>query len=157
MRKRIITQDACENSLPDQNWLDVGSLAQVEITSEDPAHPIESALELGAGAGWRASGTGEQIIRLLFDNPLRLRRIRLVFYEPESARTQEFVLRWSPDGGHSYREIVRQQYTFSPPLTSREVEDFVLDLQAVTALELRIIPTISGGSTCASLAQLRLA
>jgi hypothetical protein len=88
---------------------------------------------------------------------LGLRRIHLVFYAGELKRTQEFVLRWSPDDGHSYREILRQQYNFSPPDAAREVEDYDVDLDGVTALELRIVPDISGGSAWASLAQLRLA
>jgi len=95
-------------------------LAAVEVTSEDPEHPIKSALGAGPGAGWRAGGPGEQMIRLLFDRPARLRRVRLVFREPEAMRTQEFVLRWSTgDGG--VREVVRQQYTFAPPGTTEEV------------------------------------
>jgi hypothetical protein len=157
MRKRIIKQDSQDVSDSSQSWLDLERLAQVEITSEDAAHPIESALTPGTGRGWRASQPGEQIIRLLFDEPLRLRRIRLSFYEDKQGRNQEFVLRWSPDGGQSYREIVRQQYNFTPPATTREVEDYGIDLDGVTALELRIVPDISGGGACASLAQLSLA
>ena len=80
-----------------------------------------------------------------------------MFQEGEQERTQEFVLRWSPNGGQSYREIVRQQYNFSPPEAAREVEDYNVDLDGVTALELKIVPDISGGSARASLAQLRLA
>jgi hypothetical protein len=34
----------------------------------------------------------------------------LVFEENETQRTQEFALRWSPDGGNSLKEIVRQQW-----------------------------------------------
>jgi hypothetical protein len=79
-----------------------------------------------------------------------------LFQEGEQKRTQEFVLRWSPDGGLTYREIVRQQYTFSPPETAREIEDYDVDLDGVTVLELRILADISGGSARASLAQLRL-
>ena len=139
------------------DWLDLERLAQVEITSEDADYPIESALIPGTGSGWRAAQPGEQTIRLLFDEPLRLRRIHLVFHEGERERTQEFVLRWSPDGGQSYREIVRQQYNFSPPDVAREVEDYDVDLDGVTALELKIVPDISGGSARASLAQLRVA
>jgi hypothetical protein len=72
-------------------------------------------------------------------------------------RTQQFVLRWSSNGGRSYREIVRQQYNFSPPGTTREREDYAVDLDGVTTLELNIVPDISGGPARASLAQLRLA
>jgi hypothetical protein len=52
---------------------------------------------------------------------------------------------------------LRQQYNFSPPGAAREVEDYDVDLDAVTVLELRIVPDISGGSARASLAQLRVA
>jgi hypothetical protein len=80
-----------------------------------------------------------------------------VFHEDEQERTQEFVLRWSPDVGQSYQEIVRQQYNFSPPEAVSEVEDYDVDLDGVTALELKIVPDISGGSARAALAQLRVA
>ena len=157
MRKRIINQDP-QNVVPvDQGWLDLQSLAQVELTSEDAANPIEAALVPGAGLGWRAAQAGEQTIRLLFDELQRVRRIQLLFQEDQQARTQEFVLRWSPDGGQSYREIVRQQYNFSPPGVTREFEDYAVDLAGVTALELRIVPDISGGNARASVAQLRIA
>jgi hypothetical protein len=120
-------------------------------------YPIESALIPGTGPGWQAAQPGEQTIRLLFDEPLRVKRLHLVFHEDEHERTQEFVLRWSPDRGQSYREIVRQQYNFSPPGATREVEDYTMDLDGVTALELKIVPDISRGSARASLAELRLA
>jgi len=157
MRKRIIGHGPRDVSAAEQGWLDLERLAQVEITSEEIDYPIESALIPGTGSGWRAAQPGEQTIRLLFDEPLRLRRIHLVFHEDEQGRTQEFVLRWSPDGGQSYREILRQQYNFSPPEAAREVEDYDIDLDSLTALELRIVPDISGGSARASLAQLRVA
>ena len=157
MRKRIINQDP-QNVVPaDQGWLDLQSLAQVELTSEDQANPIEAALVSGAGLGWRAAQAGEQTIRLLFDESQRVRRIQLLFHEDQKARTQEFVLRWSPDGGQSYREIVRQQYNFSPPGVTREFEDYAVDLAGMTTLELRIVPDISGGDAQASVAQLRIA
>jgi t-SNARE complex subunit (syntaxin) len=66
------------------------------------------------------------------------------------------VLRWSKDGGRSYREILRQQYTFNPPGATREVENYIVDLDGVTALELTIVPDISGGDARASLISLRL-
>ena len=157
MRKRLIGQGPPDVSVVEPGWLDLQRLAQVEITSEEVNYAIESALIPGTGSGWRAAQPGEQTIRLLFDEPLRLRRIHLVFHEGEQERTQEFVLRWSLDGGQTYREILRQQYNFSPPAVAQEVEDYDIYLDGVTALELRIVPDISGGGARASLAQLRLA
>ena len=157
MRKRIIHQSSKEPSSADQDWLDLGRLAQVEITSEDSGRPVESALTAGTGPGWLAGEPGEQTIRLLFDEPQALRQTQLVFEEKRQERTHEFVLRWSGDSGRSYREVLRQQYTFSPPGTTREAEDYVVNLNGVTVLELRIVPDISGGDARASLTQLRLA
>lgn len=157
MRKRIIAPVQKETVSPDQDWLNVEGLAEVEITSEDAAHPIESALLPGRASGWRAAVPGKQTIRLLFANPQRLRRIWLNFVELRTERTQEYVLRWSPDGVQSFREIVRQQWNFSPQGATRETEDHHVELPAVTVLELSIIPDTSGGNAFASLAQLRLA
>jgi len=158
MRKQKINQGAQGNPAEDYSvWLDVEQLTQVDVTSEDAGHPIEAALIKDTGARWRARYPGRQMIRLRFDKPHKLSRIRLVFDEDELERTQEFVLRWSPDGGVSYWEIVRQQYNFSPPDNSRELEDYVVELDGLTILELEIIPDISGGGALASLAQLRLA
>jgi hypothetical protein len=157
MRKYIIGHGPREVSATEQGWLDLELLAQVEITSEDSDYPIESALIPGTGPGWQAGQPGEQTIRLLFDEPLKLRRIHLEFHEGERERTQEFVLRWSADGGHSYREIVRQQYNFSPPGATREVEDYEVNLDGVTVLEMKIVPDISRGSAVASLAEMRVA
>jgi len=147
MRKRIIGQGPPEVSAAEPGWMDLESLAQVEITSEEVGFPIEAALIPGTEPGWRAAQPGEQTIRLLFDEPLQLRRLQLAFHEEGLERTQEFVLRWSPDRGR----------TFSPPGATREIEDYTVELDGVTGLELKIVPDISGGSARASLARLRVA
>ncbi len=157
MRKEIISPTRPDASPPGDDWLDLEHVAEAEITSEDPTHPIEAALLPGRGSGWRAAGSGAQTIRLRFADPQRLRRIWLRFVEPVTMRTQEFVLRWSPDGGQSFREIVRQQWNFSPQGATSETEDRRVDLSGVTVLELSIVPDISGGTAQASLAELRLA
>ncbi len=157
MRKRIINQHTQNILSNEQNWLDVQSLAQVELTSEQADHPIESALIPEAGLGWRAAQSGEQTIRLLFDELQNIKHIQLLFNEDQHARTQEFVLRWSADAGQSYQEIVRQQYNFSPPNSTSELEDYAVDLVGVSVLELKIIPDISGGNALASISQLRIA
>lgn len=157
MRKRILQDDVSAVAGNDQSWLDLDRIARVDITSEDADHPIESALLSHAGPGWQASGPGEQVICLLFDVPIQLRRILLVFDEQQHARTQEFSLRWSSDGGQSYQPLFRQQYTFSPSGATREEEDYTVSLDGLTNLELRIVPDISGGEARASLARLQLA
>ena len=155
MRKRLMPhpRDVAAASQP---LLDVAALAQVELTSEDPACPIDAALRPSPTPGWRAAEPGAQRIRLVFDHPQALHRLRLVFAEPQQARTQEFVVRWSADGGQSYREVVRQQYTFSPPGTVHEVEEYQVPLQGVTHVELCIVPDIQGGDAYATLEEMRL-
>ena len=154
MRKRIIRQQSVEPA--GDEWLDLERLAEVEVTSEDPQHPIEAAL-LPEGVGWRASAPGTQTIRLLFERSQRLRRIQVLFTESIRARAQEFALSWSGGDGEPMREIVRQQYNFSPPETVQELEDYRVELASVRTLELTIIPDRSGGSVFASLARLRVA
>ena len=98
MRKRLITPSP-QNAAPrDESWLDLDRAASVEVTSEEKDYLIEFALVSGEVRGWRAANAGTQTIRLLFDHPQRLSHISLVFEETETARTQEFVLRWSADG-----------------------------------------------------------
>jgi len=156
MRKRLITPSPQAGTLHDGGWLDLDRAAVVEVTSEEKEYPVEAALVAGETRGWRAADSGTQTIRLIFDQPQSLTRIALVFEETAIKRTQEFVLRWSPDGGHSFREIVRQQWNFSPPDTVREVEEYQVELSDVTALELIIVPNNSGGAARASLKNLRL-
>ena len=154
MRKRVIGSPG--HSASDPNWLNLDGIAEVEITSEDRAHPIEAAMQPGAGPGWRAEHGGEQIIRIVFDQPQRLQRIRLQFVEAAVERTQECLLRWSGDQGVSFRDIARQQWNFSPSGSTRELEDYQVDLSGVTVLELQIVPDQRGGDARASMAELRL-
>jgi hypothetical protein len=156
MRKRLFTPIPQVIQSQDEGWLDLDRAASVEVTSEEKDYGIEAALVSGKTQGWRAAASGAQTIRLIFDEPQTLRRIALVFEETETARTQEFVLRWSADAGHSFREIVRQQWNFSPPNTTREIEEFHVQLSDVTVLELVIVPDISRGAARASLKSLRV-
>jgi hypothetical protein len=104
MRKRLITQKP-QDSSPNEDWLDLESAAVVEVTSEQKGYPIESALVLGETQGWRASDSGTQTIRLVFDVPQRIRRIWLVFEETEAERTHEFVLRWFSMAGTHFEKL----------------------------------------------------
>src|SRR4029453_9038382 len=156
MRKRIIVFDQV-TEWSKEEWLDIAKLAEIEVTSEDDLFPVESALLPGANRGWRAGGAGKQTIRIVFDQPQKLARIFVAFEELENARTNEFVLRWTSGIGDPYREIVRQQWNFSPPATVREVEDYRVQLSNVKVFELVIQPDIAAGQAVASLRQLRLA
>jgi hypothetical protein len=156
MRKRLITPNVESIRTRGEGWLDVERAAMVEVTSEDKDYPVESAFVSGDARGWRAAGPGSQTIWLVFDQPQRVRCISLLFEEYETTRTQEFVLRWSPDGGNSFKELVRQQWNFSAPQSKREMEEYQVELSSVTVLELVINPNIDGGVGRASLKNLRL-
>ena len=156
MRKRPLMPIPQEALHLEEGWLDLDQKAVVEVTSEERDYPVESALVSGNMQGWRAAESGAQTIRLIFDESQRFTRIALVFEETETERTQEFTLRWSPDGGRSFREIVRQQWNFSPPNSIRDVEEYRVELSGVNVLELVIVPDISGGVARASLKSLRL-
>jgi hypothetical protein len=170
MRKRLIEKNAgtaAGRGTLAGEWLDLESLAKVEISSEDERFPIEQALEAGGkAAGWRAATTGPQTIRLRFDAPIAIHRIYLHFLEREVERAQEFAMYAGSGDGElgladaalqqtdarrqtepalrpadaALREIVRQQYSFSPGGSTEEIEDYSVDLKDVTVLELHIDP-----------------
>jgi hypothetical protein len=151
--KRI--RPAVTRAVVEPKWRDLSGAVEVELTSEDPDRPIEGALMLNQSDGWRAATPGPQTISLVFSTPIRLQRIRLVFEEQVRARTQEFVLRASTRDGD--RQIVRQQFTFSPPTTSVECEEYAVDLNETTGLELVIVPAIDDANAIATLKEWRAA
>jgi hypothetical protein len=153
MRKRLI--EPTSQSTRKARQLDLNAAASVEVTSEEQGYPVESALISGKPNGWRAAEPGNQTIRLIFDEPQRIKYIGLVFEENESKRSQEFVLRCSSRSG-LFREIVRQQWNFSPPETVNEVEEYRVELSDVIVLELIITPDVGGGMARATLKSLRI-
>jgi hypothetical protein len=156
MRKLQVHPTPCAPR-SDRTWLDINGIASVEVTSEENGYPIESALRPDSSRGWRAASPGSQTIRLIFREPQKLTRIWLAFEDTESTRTQQFLLRWSPGTGRSFREIVRQEWNFSPAGSVGEVEDYTVDLPDVRVLELQILPDKKDGEARASLRSLGLA
>ena len=156
MRRRFVTQNPATVQARGEGWLDLEHAATVEVTSEDKDFPIESSLSIEPRQGWRAAQSGAQTIRLVFDEPQELTRLSLVFEEDEITRTQEFVLRVSSNSGGPFREIVRQQWNFNAPTSTREIEEYRVELSDVAVLELAIVPDISGGAARASLKSLHL-
>ncbi len=156
MRKTLINQEAAGEKKQAQHWIDLERVARVEMTSENPDFPIEAALGEAGNTGWKAANSGRQTIRFLFDQPHRLRQIHLQFDETARPRTQEFVLRFRREGEVNDREILRQQFNFSLPGTTREIENYVVDLDRVEAFEISVIPDTGGGDAAASLTLLHL-
>ncbi|AEG02892.1 hypothetical protein [Methylomonas methanica] len=156
MKKRVIGD--IETLIPgkEETWLDLDALASVEISSENPDRPIEAALMPGFNQGWQAGGPGEQIIRLLFAQAQNIRCVQLEFSESALARTQEYVLRMSQDNGASFRDMVRQQWNFSPTGATMESEMHVVDMPGVTTIELTITPDIGNPQAVATLDKMRV-
>ena len=157
MRKRVLDTAQPPSQTPDGDWwLNVQELAEVEVTSEEEGYPVESAFNFGAGPGWRAASLGKQRIRLTFDQPQSIQRIRLQFHEAQVARSQEFTVRWSAGRNESLKEIVRQQWNFSPDGSTTEAEEYLTNLKGVSILELTIDPDRGAGEAFATLARWRL-
>ena len=156
MLKRILS-DTCYDTLPCvSDCLDLEHIAVVEISSENSEYPIEAALPADQSQGWRAGEPGKQTIRLLFEHPQPIRSIQLMFSEPSIVRTQEYIVRTSSDNGHSFLEIVRQQWNFHPHGGEMELEQHIINLPAVNIIEITINPDINNASIYASLEKLRL-
>jgi len=156
MRKSIKSSDT-ELAPEKASWLDVSAMARVEVTSEDSQYPIESASAEGDQRGWRAAERGKQTIRLFFDEPQRIRRIWLRFIELHGERTQQFTLQWSKDKTDALRPLFQQQWNFSPSGSTRQIEDYQVELNGVWMLQLDIDPDIARGPAVATLASWRLA
>jgi len=105
------------------------------------------AAGLGVRRGRLPQGAGEQQLILAFDAPETIGTLVVEIDEPDTGRTQEMTLSVSTDGGRTYRELLRQEYTFSPPGTSREHEEWSVKASGVSHLQLRIKPD-KGGKAC---------
>ena len=157
MRKRIIGMQSAPEGGSAEAWLDLNPIAEVEVTSESPEHPIDAAFSSDDRTGWKAGASGTQTIRLIFKPAQSIRRIRLEFVEREVERSQEFVLHYSEGNGLALREALRQQWTFSPRGSNVEIEDYSVDLRRVRILQLTIDPDRGKGWTIATLNRWRIA
>jgi hypothetical protein len=157
MRKKLLTACNPADSPDHQAWLDLSIHATVELTSENPLHPIENAVVAGQAGQWTASSEGRQVIRLCFDKPQRIRRVVLEFIERDCERTQEFAILVGMHSDSKPLELVRQQWNFSPHGSTREFEDYEVDLIGVGTLELQLTPDLGGGPSRATLSRWNVA
>jgi hypothetical protein len=159
MRKSIVSPSATTATPISDLWRDLERIARVEISSEDQLFPIEHALGKKGTTGWKAAETGPQLIRLHFDEPLTIKRLQLHFVDKAAERSQEFAV--YAGAGAELKEVVRQQWTFSPQGSTEEIEDYPVNLNGITTLELRIDPDRSHdpklSKAYASLQSLKLA
>jgi hypothetical protein len=156
MRKSVVSLSSTHPSPSSSGqWLDLEEIASVELSSENPQHPFEKALQ-GEKGGWSAAAPGPQVIRLKFDHPQTIKRIRLEFREEHAERSQEFAV-FASSAAFQRREVVRQQWTFSAGNSAIEVEDYSVDLPAVESIELEIDPGRHDKQATATLESISLA
>jgi hypothetical protein len=155
VRKTILGHNDHPATSSSNDWLGVEAIAGIGVTSEADDAPIENAFYPDRQTGWRAGEPGPQIIQVTLSGPTNIRHIQLVFRESQFARTQEFTLRCTVAGGER-REVIRQQWTFSPQGSTEEVEDYCVTLDDVVVLELAITPDINKGGAHASPLRLRI-
>jgi len=150
LRKLIIKPNPATPDATTTGEIDIAAVATVHVTSEAPEHPIDHAFDEHRGSGgthWIAGELGEQTVILAFDAPQSINQILLEVEEPEVARTQELQLCLSCDGGRTYRELLRQEFNFSPGGTTFEREKWTVSAQGVTQLRLVIKPD-KGAKPC---------
>lgn len=148
MRKRILNDSppAAPASQVVVGGLDVAALATALISSEAPSHPVENMFDGRPDTRWMAADSGEQTLILAFDAAQPLHRVALLIEETSAHRTQELDLAVSGDGGASWRELVRQEFNFSPDGATTQREEWQLPPGVLaTHLRLRIRPDKSGG------------
>jgi hypothetical protein len=119
------------------------SAATVSITSAAEGYPIDHVFDESRGPGgsqWIAGEPGQQTLIIAFHDPQTIRRVTLEVEEREAARTQEVQLSTSTDGGRSYKEVRRQEFTFSPDGATWECEDWMVTEHNVTHVRLVLKP-----------------
>lgn len=91
-----------------------------------------------------------------FREPCRLAQVTMEVEEREVARTQEVQLAVSTDGGLTYRELVRQEFNFSPDGVTWEKETWNVPEDHVTHVKLVIKPDKGRTDCYATLSSLGL-
>ena len=135
------------------------ALAEVRASSEDDGHPILLAFDDGEGAGstfWKAHDPGEQTVTVAFREACRFGQVTMQVEEREVTRTQEVQLAVSIDGGLTYREILRQEFTFGPGGATWEQENWRVQHDDVTNVRLVINPDKGRKDAYATLTSLQL-
>ena len=143
LRKRIIQSPIDRrDAVPGPALKDIPTLATVLVTSESPDHPVDHLFDAEDGPGgtrWEAAADGEQALIVVFDAPQSIREVSVETEELHTTRTQVLTLSLSRDG-RAYRELLRQEFTFSPPGTTFERENWNVPAEDVTHLRITIQP-----------------
>jgi hypothetical protein len=134
----------------DAQWLDLDVVADVTI--------VAGGRRVARVPGfWSAESPGEQMILIRFHHRTPVRRLRVVSSAVRESRTHEMTIWVSLRGGERHREVLRKQFDFSPNGGAEEVEEYALQLEEVSAIQLRIVPGIDGRSVVARVSEIRVA
>jgi hypothetical protein len=131
-------------------WLNLDDVAEVTISAGG------QRVSRRAGA-WSAACPGEQLIEIRFRRPTTVSRVRVVSREAEQSRTQEMTIWASLRRGERHREVLRQQFDFSPGAATEQAQEYVVQLEDVSALQVRIVPSIDGRRAAACVTDLQVA
>lgn len=134
----------------DARWLNIEAVADVVVMVDGRREPRRPGF-------WSADRPGVQTIEIRFHDRTPVRRLCVVSSEVEQTRTQEMAIWVSLRGGERHREVLRQQFTFSPGGATEEVEEYDLELEEVSTIQLRIVPSIDGRSAVARVDDVRVA
>jgi hypothetical protein len=158
LRKRLMSEPNSTHT-QEPGEIDIRREATLAYTSEDPDHPLEHLTDghCGPGATRWASARPDATERIVleFDHPQRISRVGYEVEECRRERTQEVRVEVSSDQGHTFRQVLAQDFTFSPQGATFQQENLRLDVPAITHLRLTIVPN-KGGPGVATLTCLRL-
>ncbi|MDO8735343.1 MAG: discoidin domain-containing protein [Elusimicrobiota bacterium] len=143
LRKRIATHPEEGKNQKEGRILDLINNAEVIITSEDKGHPVDNLVDGSRGRGssqWLAGTSGPQVLIFKFDKPHHITEIVYEIEETKDTRTQEILLETSSDAGEKYRELVRQEYNFSPSGSTFQKEVVTVNIHGATSIKMSIKP-----------------
>ena len=143
LRKRIATQPEEVKNQKEWRILDLLNNAEVIITSEAESHPVDNLVDGSRGRGssqWIAGISGPQVLIFNFDTPQHITEIVYEIEETKDTRTQEILLEASSDAGEKYRELVRQEYNFSPSGSTFQKEIVTVNIPGITNIKMTIKP-----------------
>ena len=143
LRKRIAAQPEEVKNQKEGRILDLLNNAEVIITSEAESHPVDNLVDGSRGRGssqWIAGISGPQVLIFNFDTPQHITEIVYEIEETKDTRTQEILLEASSDAGEKYRELVRQEYNFSPSGSTFQKEIVTVNIPGITNIKMTIKP-----------------
>ena len=163
IRKRLLvvedTDDTDRAGIGEVGEIDLAETAAVAYSSEDPGYPIENLLDRNAGPHatcWRsARADTEEHVVFEFDEPQAISRLIYEVEEAAADRTQEVRVEVSEDDGETYRQLLVQEYNFSPAGATFQHEDQRFAVDGATHLRLTVVPN-KNGSGVATLTTVRL-